>query len=81
MNKVVIKEKEKFPWKKVCAQMIELNGHRQTNTVSFTDLDQGIELIIFESILTTFIMSIVFRGYRGSRKIGSSLKLIHHWQI
>jgi hypothetical protein len=33
----------------------------------FTDLDPGSKIIIFESILTTFIASIIFKGgYGGS---------------
>jgi hypothetical protein len=30
------------------------------STVSFTDLDQGSEMIIFESLLTTFTVSFIF---------------------
>ncbi len=37
----------------------------------FTDLDQSSEMIIFESILTTFIASVVLRG----------LKLNHQKQV
>jgi hypothetical protein len=38
------------------------------DTVCFTDLYQDTEMIIFESILTTFIASIVFRDrWRGSK--------------
>jgi hypothetical protein len=33
-----------------------------TYTVCFTNLDQGSEMTIFESILTTFIASIIFRS-------------------
>jgi len=36
------------------------------NTESVTDLDQGLELLIFESILTSFKLSIIFRGNWGS---------------
>jgi len=36
-----------------------------SHTVSVTDLDQWIEVIIFESILTTFQLSIIFRGSWG----------------
>ncbi len=31
-------------------------------TVCFTDLDQGSEMIIFESILTTLIANVIFKG-------------------
>jgi len=47
-------------------------------TVSFSDLDQGIEMIIFEPILTTFEASFIFWGNWDS---GSSLKSNHHYQI
>jgi hypothetical protein len=39
------------------------------------------EMIIFESILTTILASIISRGRYGSGKIGSYLKLSHHKQI
>ncbi len=45
-------------------------------TVCFIDLDQGSEMIIFESILTTFIESIIF-----GKQIVSRLKLNHLKQI
>ncbi len=32
------------------------------STVCFTYLDQGNKMIIFQSILTTFIASVIFRG-------------------
>ncbi len=38
------------------------------NTVSFDDLDQSTEMIIFESILTTFKASVVFEGFCSSDK-------------
>ncbi len=38
------------------------------STVSFTDLDQGSEKIIFESILTTFIESVIVNGRWGISK-------------
>ncbi len=50
-------------------------------TVCFTNLDQGSEMIILKSILTTFIASIVFRSCWGSRKNYSSLKSSHQKQI
>jgi hypothetical protein len=56
---------------------LELDIH----TVCFTDFDQGSKIIIFLSILTTFIASIVFIGHWGSSKIGLSSKLNHHKQI
>ncbi len=37
-------------------------------TVSFNDLDQGSEMIILKSILTTFIPIIILRGCWGSSK-------------
>jgi hypothetical protein len=37
------------------------------------DLDQDIEMIIFGSILTTFVASFIFEAAGGNRKIGSSL--------
>jgi hypothetical protein len=44
-----------------------------------TDLDQGSNMIIFESILTTFEVSIIFfEAAGGVTKVGSSLKLNHH---
>jgi hypothetical protein len=39
------------------------------STVFFTHLDHSSEMIIFESILTTLIMSVVFKGRWGSDKI------------
>jgi hypothetical protein len=38
------------------------------STVSFTDLDQGSEMIIFESILTTFKESVIYRRNWGGGK-------------
>jgi hypothetical protein len=38
-------------------------------------------MIISESILTTFMASIVFKDHNGSSKIDSSLKLNLHQQI
>jgi hypothetical protein len=49
--------------------------------VSFKDPDQDGEMIIFESILTTFEASFIFPGSWGSRQIGLSLKLNHRKQI
>ncbi len=34
----------------------------EIDTVCFTDLDQGSEIIFFESIMTSFLVSGVFRG-------------------
>jgi hypothetical protein len=39
------------------------------STVCVTDLDQGSEMIIFESILTMFKAGVVFRGHWSSSKI------------
>jgi hypothetical protein len=47
----------------------------------FADLDQGSKMNIFESILTTFIANLNFRGTWAVAKIGSSLKLNYHKQI
>ncbi len=38
-------------------------------------------MIIFESILTTFIVSVVLEAVRAVEYIVSSLKLNHHKQI
>ncbi len=46
-----------------------------TSTVYFTDLDQGSKMIIFESIFTTFIASVVFRGPWNSGKNWLELKI------
>jgi hypothetical protein len=46
-----------------------------TAIVSFKDLDQGSEMIIFESILTAFIASGIFRGCIGSSKNRLMLKI------
>jgi hypothetical protein len=45
------------------------------NTVSFDDLDQGSEKIIIESILTTFIASVVLEGLCSSGKNGLKPKI------
>jgi hypothetical protein len=43
-----------------------------------TDLEQGMDIIIFECILTTFEASFIFFEATGAvAKIGSSLKLDH----
>ncbi len=47
-------------------------------TVWFTDLDQGSEMIIFESILTIFIAS---DNHCGSRENWLKLKIKHYQQI
>jgi hypothetical protein len=39
-------------------------------TFGFTDLDQGSEMIIFESILTTFKASVIFRGQSCKNWLG-----------
>jgi hypothetical protein len=50
--------------------------------VSFTDLDQDIEMIIFGSILTIFEASSTLFVVGGAlAKIGLSLKSDHHRQI
>jgi hypothetical protein len=41
----------------------------QLTTVSFTDLDQGREMFIFDSILTTFKACVIERGCLGSIKL------------
>ncbi len=45
-------------------------------TVCFTDLDHVSKMIIFESILFTFIAKVVFRGGWGSKKNWLELKII-----
>jgi hypothetical protein len=45
------------------------------DTVCFTDLDQGSKMIIFESILATFIASVVFSSPKGSSKNWLELKI------
>jgi hypothetical protein len=49
--------------------------------MSFTDLDQDSEMIIFESILTTFEASFIFEAAGAVAKIDSSLILNHYKQI
>jgi hypothetical protein len=44
-------------------------------TVCFADLDQGIEIIIFESIFTTLEASFIFRNSWGSIKNWLQLKI------
>jgi hypothetical protein len=46
-----------------------------STTVCSTDLDQGSEMINFESILTTLIAIVVFRGDWGSGKKWLELKI------
>jgi hypothetical protein len=48
------------------------------STVSFTELDQGSEMIIFKSTLTTFNVSSIFEA---AVKNGLSLKSNQHRQI
>jgi hypothetical protein len=56
-----------------------LPGFRRRNyTVCFTDLDQGSEIIIFESILTTFIASVFLAAPGAVANIGLSLKSNHY---
>jgi hypothetical protein len=43
-------------------------------TVCFIKLDRGIQMIIFKSILTTFIASVISRGLWGSCKNCLELK-------
>ncbi len=45
------------------------------------NLVEGNEMIIFESILTTFIARFIFEAVKTLSNIGSSLKLNHHRQI
>jgi hypothetical protein len=45
-----------------------------TYYVSFTDLNQSSEMIIFESLLTTFEASFIFEAAGAVAKIGSRLK-------
>jgi hypothetical protein len=54
---------------------------RVINTVSFTALDQGSKMIIFQSILTAFEASSIFEATGVVGKICLSLKLNHHGQI
>ncbi len=50
-------------------------------TVSFVDLDQGFDLIIFKSILTIFLATFIFWGSLGSFKNWLQLKIAcpNHW--
>ncbi len=48
---------------------------QKADIVCFTDLDQNSERNIFESILTTFRVSIVFRGHWESSKNCLELKI------
>jgi hypothetical protein len=43
--------------------------------VCFTEGDQDSEMIIFESILTTFIGTVIFNDHCGSGKIWLELKI------
>ncbi len=47
----------------------------QKHTVTFTDLDQGSEIIMFESILTAFEPSSIFCVSQGSNKNWLELKI------
>jgi hypothetical protein len=53
----------------------------EPHTVSLADLDQGSEMIIFESIWTTFEVISIFDANEAVGKIGSSLKLNHYKQM
>jgi hypothetical protein len=55
----------------------------KVNTVYFTDFDLFCsEMIIFETILTTFITNLFFFEEAGARtKIGLALQSNHSWQI
>ncbi len=55
--------------------------YKSVQSISPINLDQGIEKFILETILITFVASIVFTGRLGSNKIVSSLKLNLHNQI
>ncbi len=51
-------------------------------TVCFNDSDQGSEkIIIFDSILTTFITRVILEGAGAVAKNDLSLKSYHHKQI
>jgi hypothetical protein len=47
-------------------------------TVSFTDLDQGSEMIIFQSVLSSFEASSIFEASGAVATIDLSQKLNHH---
>ncbi len=51
-------------------------GSWLVSTACFADLDQGSKMIILETILTTFIASIVFRGRWGGTKHWLELKIV-----
>ncbi len=56
--------------------MLEVLNKKYTHSnVFFTDLDQSSEMIIFESLLTTFITSFIFRGSWGNSKNRLELKI------
>ncbi len=74
--------KHKMVWFKITILIICMKiALLEYCTVCFTDLDRGIKMIIFESILATFIASVIFRGHRDSCKNGFCLKSNHHKQI
>ncbi len=50
-------------------------------TVCIINFDQGSKTIIFKSILTAFVVSIILDAAGAVAKISSSLKLNHHKQI
>jgi hypothetical protein len=53
----------------------------KNHSTFYTDLDQGSKVIIFETILTTFMAIIVFVGHWEVAKIGLSLKSNHDKQF
>jgi hypothetical protein len=55
--------------------------YQNTLTECVKDLDNWSELLILESLLTTFKLSIVFKDSWGSSVNSSSLKSNHHKQI
>jgi hypothetical protein len=54
---------------------LQIKGPSHTSIVCFIDLDQGGKMIIFKSILTTFIESVIFRGCWFSSKNCLKLKI------
>jgi hypothetical protein len=62
--------------KNCCSALINL-----PYTESFTDVDQGRKMIIFEYIMNTFEASSIFEAAREGAKIGFSLKSNDHQQI
>jgi hypothetical protein len=58
-----------------CIEKKSQYGNVPNHTVYFTDLDPGSEMTIFESVLTTFTASVVFRDSWVSRKNWLELKI------